>query len=508
MISFFQKLSKEQRNYSLILFYVLLYYFFRLTCSPYLDWDEAEQFVLAQSFDFGDAHQAPLYSWITKSLSLVFGYGTTVIVSVRYICLLGFLYYLYKAIRIFHDEDDSLLCLNSILALVLTYGYVINFKLTHSVLVFACASFCFYSYLKLLCVNESIRNYILFALSIAFGMLAKFNFVFLVLSLIAGSMFTSRARALLFNLKSLLSVFIVSALISPYYLWLLNQGNEAKAYLSSRSAIGNSDYNYIFNLFKLFFSALSPVLIYILVFTLILTILFFTKKLQFKSDFKNLRVEKELIYISLASYIIPVSIFLFNKAAKLAGGWLAVTHFIFVIVMFTLCIAFLDRSLKKRLLYIFLTINIAFFIIKASWILVPDIHPRVHRLNIPYQIFNQKIAKIIDSNPYIFKICDDQIVSANLNNINNSNDFLILNTRKEIFRFIDDNRGSPILLILNRFNLKQKFINKLEAKFASGKILYESQGYTELYLHSKKKKHKLKVYLIKFHDDPHFHNST
>ncbi|NQY79113.1 MAG: glycosyltransferase family 39 protein [Candidatus Caenarcaniphilales bacterium] len=496
MLSFFQNMSKEQRNYLLIFFYVLIYYLFRLTCSPYLDWDEAEQYVLAQGFNFGDAHQPPLYSWIIKTLSLVFGYGTPVIVSVRYICLFVFLYFLYKAIRIFHDEDDSLLCLNSILALVLTYGYVINFKLTHSVLVFACASFCFYRYLKLLCVKDSIRNYIAFALSIALGMLAKFNFAFLILALILGSMFTSSGRALVFNLKSLLSIHIVSALISPYYLWLLNQGDEAKAYLSSRSVIENSDYNYFFNLFKLSFSAISPILIYILCFSLLLAFLFCRDNLKFQSILRNISIKSELIYISLVSYSLPILIFLFNKAGKLAGGWLAVTHFVAVIVIFTLCENFLEGKLKRRLQYIFLTINIVFFMIKVSWILLPDIHPKIHRLNIPYESFNQEIKNISGSNSFEYEICDDQIISANLNNLNHDNDVITINKRKEILTFIKEHKKSSLLLILNRVNLKQKAIKKLEAMLAKENLTYKAKKIKKRYLYSKNNFHELSVYLI------------
>lgn len=500
MILFFQKLNKDQRNYSLILFYVLLYYFLRLTCSPYLDWDEAEQFVLAQNFDFGDAHQAPLYSWIVKGLSLPFAYGTTVIVSVRYICLFVFLYFLYKAIRFFHDENDSLFCLNSILALVLTYGYVINFKLTHSVLVFACASFCFYRYLKLLYVKDSTRNYIIFSVSISLGMLAKFNFVFLVLALILGSVFTSRGRALLFNIKSLLTILIVGAFISPYFLWLLKHADKLKAYLSSRSLMESSDYNYILSFFNLIFSALSPVLIYLLVFASIFMISLIKNNLHIKSVLNSFNMRRELTYISLVSYLAPVLIFLFNKAGKLAGGWLAVSHFISVIMIFTILKPFFKEKIKKILQYIFLLVNIVFFMIKASWLFLPDIHPKIHRLNIPYKSFNQRIKKNIDLNSYQFKICDDQIISANLNNLNANNDYLTINTRKEISKLIVENKESSIFLILNRLNLKQKTIDKLEASLENENIAYRSMNYTELYLHSTKKYHNLKIYLINFQD--------
>ena len=68
------KFKSDKYNLLIIFGYVLTYLSLRLISSPYLDWDEAEQFVLAKTFNFGDAHQAPLYGWIVQSISLILGY--------------------------------------------------------------------------------------------------------------------------------------------------------------------------------------------------------------------------------------------------------------------------------------------------------------------------------------------------------------------------------------------------------------------------------------------------
>ena len=49
------KFKSDKYNLLIIFGYVLTYLSLRLISSPYLDWDEAEQFVLAKTFNFGDA---------------------------------------------------------------------------------------------------------------------------------------------------------------------------------------------------------------------------------------------------------------------------------------------------------------------------------------------------------------------------------------------------------------------------------------------------------------------
>ena len=324
-------------------------------------------------------------------------------------------------------------------------------------------------------------------------MLAKYNFLFLVIALILGSCFTKQTRLILFNIKSLLAGGIVVLFTSPYYLWLLERVSEAQAYLSSRGDLVNGDFNYFLSVFKLSISAISPILIYLLFFTVLSFYLLKRDSLKIQDLYFSL--DKKLLAISLASYIVPVIIFTFNKANKLAGGWLAVSHFITIMLLFSILVKLLKPFEKKLLQYIFLGLNIVFFLIKLSWIYIPDLHPKIHRLNIPYHYFYTEIKDKVDLSYFKNRIVDDQIIAANFNAIDSDLDFQTLSLRKEIFNRIENDNGS-LLILFNRFNQKEKFIAIFENFLNEKARRFRYFDLTANYLHSDKKKHEIRLYLL------------
>ena len=458
------KFKSDKYNLLIIFGYVLTYLRLRLISSPYLDWDEAEQFVLAKTFNFGDAHQAPLYGWIVQSISLILGYKSLSIIIVRYIALSTFLYFIYKSARVFHSAEKSFLFTNALLATILSYGYVINFKLTHSVLVFACSAACFYYYLCLL--NKATKqNYFLFSLSIALGMLSKFNFIFLISAIFFARLVFKRTRLLIFQTKSLISLFTITLICSPYYLWLLRQGSESSAYIDKRAELVNGDYNYLLYFLKLSLNSVFPLIAFVLV-----SVIFFYLSKPSNSTSNSIKPKENqdlLIWISIISCLCPVLAILIIKGSKLTGGWLAVTHFIVALTVFNFFIDRISPKLQNYMLGIFFIVNLIFFLIKVTWIFAPDIHPKVHRIAIPYK---QIIKKIEKNNAQDFKdiniFCDDQIICANLELISasqNIQQFKDFKDLKRIFNTVHDHHiQGKSMIILNSYKDNPKFQSKLK----------------------------------------------
>jgi 4-amino-4-deoxy-L-arabinose transferase-like glycosyltransferase len=407
--------KKINPHFLLFAAYVLGYFILRITASPFLDWDEAEQYINSRNFNLGDTQQPPLYSWIVRSLSIITNDSSYALISVRYICLFTFIIFLYLSIREFFTTKKSLTLSLLILALIPAYGYTINFKLTHSVLVFAMSSMTFYFYTRVLKKN-SLPNFLLLGISIGLGLISKYNFLFLLSALILASLFSKAARKAFLKPQLVISIVSSLAIALPHYLWLYQNAESAGTYLRERGAfqlVANTDYNYLLNLFRLSFSAFSQMLI----FTAFLLSLYFIGKFKKVATLSNKPAYSEsnlrlLSYISLFSYLIPIIIFLIYKSHKLLSGWLSVSHFITAIIIYMIFCNFSHIKFQKLCSVVAFTSIIFLFFIKYLWIFHPDIFSKVNTININYTAVISKLEKLNLEDKEI--ICNDQMVYANL----------------------------------------------------------------------------------------------
>lgn len=407
--------KKINPHFLLFAAYVLSYFILRITASPFLDWDEAEQYINSRNFNLGDTQQPPLYSWIARSLSIITNDSIYALISVRYICLYIFIIFLYLSTRQFFTSKKSLILTLLILALIPAYAYTINFKLTHSVLVFAMSSMTFYFYIKVLKKN-SLLNFLLLGISVGLGLISKYNFSFLLSALILASLCSKAARKAFLRPQIVISIFSSLAIALPHYLWLYKNSESAGNYLKERGAFKlavNTDYNYLLNFFSLSFSAFSQMLI----FTAFLLSLYFIGKfkkigtLSTKSTYSESKL-RLLSYISLFSYLIPVIIFLLCKSNKLLSGWLSVSHFVTAILMYMLFHKFSHLRFYKLSYRIALASIIVLFFIKYLWIFHPNIFSKVNTININYTAVINKLEKLNLEDKEI--ICDNQMIYANL----------------------------------------------------------------------------------------------
>ena len=407
--------KKINPHFLLFAAYVLSYFILRITASPFLDWDEAEQYINSRNFNLGDTQQPPLYSWIARSLSIITNDSIYALISVRYICLYIFIIFLYLSIRQFLTSKKSLILTLLILALIPAYAYTINFKLTHSVLVFAMSSMTFYFYLKVLKKN-SLLNFLLLGISVGLGLISKYNFSFLLFALILASLCSKAARKAFLKPQIVISIFSSLAIALPHYLWLYKNSESAGNYLTERGAfklMADVDYNYLLNFFSLSFSAFSQMLI----FTAFLLSLYFIGKFQkigtlsTKSTYPKSKL-RLLSYISFFSYLIPVIIFLLCKSNKLLSGWLSVSHFITAILIYMLFHKFSRIRFYKFSYRIALASITVLFLIKYLWVFHPSIFSKVNTININYTAVINELEKLNLEDKEI--ICDNQMIYANL----------------------------------------------------------------------------------------------
>jgi len=61
-----------------------------LIISPNMELDESEQFLNSTAFHWGYSTQAPLYTWIVKTLSTFFGHTIITLVVLKYLLIFFF----------------------------------------------------------------------------------------------------------------------------------------------------------------------------------------------------------------------------------------------------------------------------------------------------------------------------------------------------------------------------------------------------------------------------------
>jgi len=474
---------RKNYHFYLISLYTLSYLILRITASPYLDWDEAEQYLAAQNFNLGDAQQPPLYSWLSRLVLLISNGSPYSLMSLRYLFLLLFIHYLYLAAKQFFPPQKAFTLCTLVLALIPSYAYTINFKLTHSVLVFALSSACFYYYLLALKENKSL-SFLKLGLVVGLGLIAKYNFIFLLSALILASLTLKHTRKAFLKSKLLISITVSLLIASPHYLWLLKHSTKAANYLSERGHFKIAqaeDYNYLINIFKLSFSAFSQLFIFIIFLGVIyLVSKFKAKALGLKYQINEQKKDLKLLaWISFFSYLVPVSIFLICKSEKLISGWLSVSHFITAIYLYLLLEQFAKKryySLSRRLAYI---IILVLFLIKYLWIFQADLFEKKNTININYKVISKSIEQSLGE-AYLLKntlICEDKMIYVNLKILNkewNLDYFKDNKEKKELIQNYNFKKLEIPYSFLHSHNIQNK--NKTLKFFISEKINNHKNG--------------------------------
>jgi hypothetical protein len=331
--------------------------------------DEAEQVLAASEYGLGYPKQPPLYSWIVRSVTLLFGmeYPNIYILSfLKYFFYGIFIYFLYlsaelvfgnsvkknKNAYLLKSQSGSGSKLNpAFLVLVsnllfVTYFYDFARDLTHSILATMFAAIGFYVYLRLW-LKPSSLGYVLLGTVFGLGFLAKYNFIFFALSIVAASLLERRAFKILINPKTFLSIGACLLVFTPNLIYLIKDKLNAVNYALDRSG---SNENQVFSFIDILKSSLGAFYETILVIGILL-ILFVTfidkKRLRsfiFSEDvFNNHRIRRLFFFAGVFSILIPLLIMLIMGADKFYAKWLSPSCFLVVFAFYS-CIDFHKKA--------------------------------------------------------------------------------------------------------------------------------------------------------------------
>lgn len=418
-----------------------------------MTYDEAEQFIDAKDFVLGYADQPPLYSWILKCVSFVFGLNTTMMMMVYHVIVVMFLVCLYKITElIFTDNTKSFYCFISY-SLFFIYSYDFYRYTIHTALMMLFCALGLYTYLKIYLNKANLVNYCLLGIFFGLGLLSKYNFIFFILALIFASCFTSQSRKVLFNSKTFLSIILCILVTSPHFAWVINNEFQPIHYALKRGETGSNHED--FDLISVLLNTYWNYLVYFLA----ITIFFF-------KDLKKQLTELNKFSLAVLFFCIafPFLLIVVLKAANFTQRWLAPLNIFIPIIVFSFIEIQSKNILHKLFKVTVLVLIIVFYAMRIASYYFPsekrpsflakpykaifadfknDLFKNDININDPdLKIYSFKEVSILAGLKTFYKDLEIKVIYPQVEAINLSNDLIIYTKENSqaFEQFIEENK--------------------------------------------------------------------
>ncbi len=201
----------------MILAYVVLLFVCRLVFLYGLEYDEAEQAILSQKFQWGYNQQPPLYSWCVMVLNKLMGNSLFMIIGFRNLLIFGIFYFLYQIGKNQFKNHINAIFGSASTVLIIQFS-IEALKHTHTMLVTFAVVFLLWVISRLI-KKPSALNYLLLGIALVIGMLSKFNFIISAFSFLFAALVLKPYRQLIFSPKIFISIFILVLLFLPHGIW-------------------------------------------------------------------------------------------------------------------------------------------------------------------------------------------------------------------------------------------------------------------------------------------------
>jgi len=394
----------DLRNLFFIIIYCSIFLVLRLSSSlTAMTLDEAELFIDASEFKLGFDDQPPLYSWIIKALSLIFGLNVPLMVTVNQILICVFFCVIYSILRFLYKRRTTELALLSYVFIFL-YSYDFYRYMIHTTLMVVIAALCFWVFLKLL-YRPKPTYYAVLGTLMALGILAKYNFVFFVLLIFISSLFNKLARKRFFNKKTFLFFIFFVLVSSPHFIWLYNDGFKALKYTLDRGHSGDLSQNIL----QVLVDFLWQPLLYSLIF-----LVFFFKDINLRFSSDRIQIRRLLISVLLFAYLVPLLVIIFFKLGNFSQRWLASVNFLLPIVFF----GFITKTNADRFFRAFCGLLISvIFLIKFIAFHSPDLYKKTIFIHLPHKKTYSILKDELESSSNIC-VYQDLLLFAGLKSLN------------------------------------------------------------------------------------------
>ncbi len=210
----------------------------RLTLSPALEMDEAEQIVWSQRLAAGYGVQPPLYTWLQWGVNHLFGGQSLLALSVLKHSLLAAAYVLlWHSAKMQGLGTRCRWLAAASLLLLPTVCWMAVRDLTHSVLLLPCTAWLYWALLRLL-ARPTPARFVALGAALAAGMLAKYNFALIAAPLLGAALLDPAQRRALFSRGWPLMPLTAALLLAPHLLWLAGHWGEIATRMGDKLARG------------------------------------------------------------------------------------------------------------------------------------------------------------------------------------------------------------------------------------------------------------------------------
>jgi 4-amino-4-deoxy-L-arabinose transferase-like glycosyltransferase len=207
----------------------------RLAVADGVEWDEAEQLIVTQSWALGYstfAAQPPLYTWLQIAFFSVFGVGTFAIALLRACLQILTVTALYRSARLLGLARGLALLATLSLWLMPQYS-VESLRMTHSVLVTCLAAALLHAVLRLTRHGRTL-DYVWLGVVLGLGGMAKYNFILVAIALLAAAFSIRETRERLADRRFLLALLIAALIDAPHLAWVVAHVNATADHVASK----------------------------------------------------------------------------------------------------------------------------------------------------------------------------------------------------------------------------------------------------------------------------------
>jgi len=452
-----QKSSTLIDNYLYIIaLYFILFLILRVSIGNALERDEAEQFLLNSVLNFGYSTQPPLYTWIQSIFFKLFNDPILALSILKNLLLFGIYLLTYK-ITLYLSKNKSIAAIaTSSLLLIPSFSWEYQRDLTHSVLVTFFSMLLLFLIINLRDKGTKTIDYIQLGIVSSLGILSKYNFSLLILTIFILSFFDTKTKEVIFNKKIFIALFVSIAILSPHLYWIFNHLNTATTGTLNKMQISDN-FNILKSLKVLFMALLELLAPYLILFAIF-----------FKKDIKISKTNffKKYFFILI---ILLVSIVVLLKMQYFKSRWIAPMFLPITIFMATSLKTLNNKKINYWLAFS-IFIMLGFLTAFSLRYTKPDLFKHPSRFNYPAKEISNYLNKLSNFKTVLY---GSNLVGANLKLYKPNTKYIYLNKKslkkyknsKETLIILDKDSNYQIpLLRKNHIKLKELKFNYKNSK--------------------------------------------
>ena len=398
-----------QRFPLFIVGYFILQILIRLATTNIAVLDESEQIMLTQYFSLGYNEQPPLYTWMQMGVFKLTGtsiFGLSLLKNAL-LCVTYLMTYQLGMLFMDNKLKASLSALSLFLFPQMVWDAQID--QTHTVFLTAMTSMTVYLFFYI-AKKEKITwlSFVFFGISAGVGLLAKYNFILVLVALGSVALFIPAYRKRFYTKALFLSIIIAFCIALPHFLWFISHLDIATNRTVERMNAGHTG-SHIINFLK----GSSDLIISTLIASLAPFFLFFF--LFFKKEFTwNSSLDGK----ALIGYVVVIFTCLFVMIAMsgtthIKERWLQ-PYLVLVPLFFFLHVKNIDTKLMHRFVAVSLIapIIVALIVLIRPWLI--DVRGKPTRASYPFEEVSLLLQQQLSPMKNILFYAEDKYLGGNL----------------------------------------------------------------------------------------------